>query len=269
MTTEKYKAGTKEYEAELLKTLDRAMETQPMWDTLHRSKLTTDSGFFARGFSMFMSARNAQFNVLAQAFIDYNSKRIGKGERNKRITNIGQAAFTVAFLRQMIRKGIQIAGIGILAALGLRDTPDEEELVGIVKDLGKKLPTETIFNMTGLNVVGSVINALVVSGLRASKFKWGAYDARHLRTGNFGVDLFVDMITTGIEGVEFMADILTLKEKADGEYEFYDSGERFIRDVIVLTSYRLGLPLMGPVSDIYYPLKRAYVGGGSSGAIMK
>jgi len=107
------------------------------------------------------------------------------------------------------------------------------------------------------------MNAVVTGGMRASKFKWGAYDARNLRIGNFGVDLFVDMVTTGIEGVEFMTDLLTLKKSKGtqykaGEYAFYDSGERFVRDLIVLTSYRLGLPLMGPVSDIYYPLKRAY-----------
>lgn len=268
MTAEMYKVGSKEYENALLKTFERAMETQPMWDTLHRSKLTTDSGFFAKGFTMFMSARAAQFNVIAQAINDYQRKRISQAEMYKRIGNIAQAALTVSVIRQIIRKGIQIAGIGFLVALGLRDTPDEEELTGIAKDLAVKLPTETLFNMTGLNVVGSVLNAAVTGGMRASKFKWGAYDARNLRTGNFGVDLFVDMVTTGIEGVEFMTDLLTLKKSKDtrykkGEYAFYDSGERFIRDVLVLASYRLGLPLMGPVSDLYYPLKRAYEGSKS------
>jgi len=215
---------------------------------------------------MFMSARAAQFNVIAQAINDHQRKRISQTEMYKRIANIGQAALTVSVIRQLIRKGIQTAGIAFFVALGLREPPDEEELVGIVKDLAIKLPTETLFNMTGLNVVGSVLNAAVTGGIRASKFKWGAYDARNLRTGNFGVDLFVDMVSTGIEGVEFMTDLLTLKKSKGtsykkGEYAFYDSGERFIRDVMVLASYRLGLPLMGPVSDLYYPLKRAYEGG--------
>ena len=265
MTSEKYKPGTKEYETVLNKTFDRAMETQPMWDMLHRSKLTSDTGFFAKGFTMFMSARNAQLNVIVQAIIDKRRGRITKSERNWRIAHIGQAALTVSFIRQMIRKGIQIAGIGFFTAVGLRPPPDEEEIVKIVKDLAIKLPTETIFNLTGLNVVGSVINAAVIGGIRASNYKWGAYDARNLRTGNFGVDIFVDMMTTGIEGVEFITDLLTLRESRTGEFAFYDSGERFIRDIMVLTAYRLGLPLMGPMSDIYYPMKRAYNGSKGKG----
>ena len=76
MTAEMYKEGSKEYETALLKTFDRAMETQPIWDTLHRSKLTTDTGFFAKGFTMFMSARAAQFNVIVQAINDFRRKRI-------------------------------------------------------------------------------------------------------------------------------------------------------------------------------------------------
>jgi len=203
--------------------------------------------------------------VIVQAINDHNRRRISKTDMYKRIANIGQAAMTVSFIRQMIRKGIQTAGIGFFVALGLREPPDEEEIAGILKDLTVKVPTETLFNMTGLNVVGSVMNAVVTGGIRASKYKWGAYDARNLRTGNFGVDLFLDMSTTGIEGAEFVWDVLTLKKSNStrykaGEYAFYDSGERFIRDVIVLTAYRLGLPLEGPMSDIYYPLKRAFEG---------
>jgi len=79
------------------------------------------------------------------------------------------------------------------------------------------------------------------------------------------VDLFNDMITMGMEGWEFGADLITL-EKTKGtkykksEYAFYDSGERFMRSVLLMTAYRLGLPFEGPMSDLYYPLKRAYEG---------
>jgi len=258
--------GSKGYETALLRLFDRAMETQPMWDTLHRSVVTTDTAFFAKGFTWFMSARNAQLNVVQQAFDDASKGRITEGERNKRLANVAMANFGVSFLRNLIKTGIEVVGIGFFTALGLREPPDEEEAKEIAKRLAVKLPTETVFNLVGLNVVGQVLGAIAYGGIRAANYKWSGYDVRYLRTGNLGVDLFNDMITMGMEGWEFGTDLITLEKTKGtkyraGEYAFVDSGERFMRSVLLMTAYRLGLPFEGPVSDLYYPLKRAYEGG--------
>jgi hypothetical protein len=138
--------------------------------------------------------------------------------------------------------------------------------VDAAKKLAIKMPTETVFNLVGLNVVGQVLGAITYSGIRAANYKWGAYDIRRLRTGNLGVDLFNDIFTMGMEFIEFCHDLLTLEKTKGtkykpGEYAFMDSGERFMRSVLLMTAYRLGLPFEGPMSDLYYPLKRAYEGG--------
>jgi hypothetical protein len=263
--TTKFEVGSEEYEKALQKLFDRAMETQPMWDALHRSIVTSDTAFFARGFTWFMSARNAQLNVLQQAFDDANKGRITETERNKRLADIAIANFCVSFLRNIIRTGIQAAGIIFLTALGLREPPDEEEVKEILKRLAIKLPMETVFNLVGLNAVTQVTTAIAYNGIRAANYKWSGYDARYLRTGNLAVDLFNDMVVMGMEGWEFGTDLITLKKfkgtkYKEGEYAFVDSGERFMRSVLLMTAYRLGLPFEGPMSDLYYPLKRAYKG---------
>ncbi len=243
----------------------RAMETQPQWNSLYRPTLMTDPGVLARGFTMFMSARNAQYNVIAQAIDDYQKGRIPEGEMYKRIAHIGQAGLTVAVIRQIIRRLIQGLGIAAFTLMGLRKPPDEDEIKDILKEVGKKLPQETLFNTLGLNVFGALLGTAVQEGIRASKWKWGAYDVRKTRSGNFAVDLFMDLATTGKEGFEFATDVVTLKKVDKGpykkdEYAFVDSGKRFMEDVALLAAYRWGLPLSGPMSDIYYPLMKAYKG---------
>jgi hypothetical protein len=257
------KVGSKEYEAALQQLFDRAMETQPMWDTLNRSVVTTESAFFHKGFTWFMSARNSQMNVLMQALDDSGKGRISPSQRNAIVGDIVLANFMVTFLRNLIKTGIQAVGAAFLIALGLREPPDEEEVKALAVRLGTALPIETVTNLVGLNVVGQMTTAAAMTGIRASKYKWNAYDARNLRTGNLGVDLYTDVILTGAEGFEFGIDLVTRKQYQgtkykEGEYAFMDSGERFLRDISLLTAYRLGLPLEGPMTDFYYPLKRAY-----------
>jgi len=255
--------GSPGYEIALQRLFDRAMETQGMYDALHRSIVTTDTAFFARGFTWFMCSVNAQLNVVQQAFDDANKGRITEAERNKRLANIAMANFYVSFIRNVLRTGLQAVGIAFFTALGLREPPDEEEAKEILKRLAYKLPFETVFNIVGMNVVGNVLSAAAYNGMRAAKYKWSGYDVRYLRTGNLGVDLFTDMVTMGAEGWEFATDLITLEKTKGtkykpGEYAFMDSGERFMRSVLLMTAYRLGLPFEGPMSDLYYPLKRAY-----------
>ena len=70
------KKGSSENKKAAIKETERAVETQPNWDIIYRSPLTSSPNVFLRGSLMFQSARNAQMNVLMRSVDDFNKGRI-------------------------------------------------------------------------------------------------------------------------------------------------------------------------------------------------
>ena len=261
--TTNLKRGTKEFDEAVLHLFNRAMETQPMWENLYRSELTSSPHAWTRAFTIFMSARIAQHNVILQSIDNEQKGRIDKSMRNKNLGYVGLANFYVSAFRHIVKNVIKYGGMAAMVAMGLRPPPDEDELKENVKRLGVKLPQETVLNIVGLSPAGQVISAAAYNMIRAIKFKHTKIEPRDLRTGNLLVDIAGDMIQTGMEGALFSYYLFNPDEKWQsgpdkGDPKWIRYGTRFAYGVSLLTAYGFGIAFEGPISDIYYQLKNAY-----------
>lgn len=257
------KRGTEKFDEAVLHLFDRAMETQPMWESMYRSLLTSSPHAWTRAFTVFMSARIAQHNVLLQSIDNEQKGRIDKSERNKNLGKVALANFYVSAFRHTVKNIIKYGGLAAMVALGLRPLPDEDELKEEAKRLATKLPQETVLNIVGLSPAGQVVSAAAYNMIRAIKVKGTKIQPRDLRSGNLLVDIAGDVIQTGMEGSLFAYYLFQPDEKwksgpDEGDPKWIRYGTRFAYGVSLLTAYGLGITFEGPVSDIYYQLKNAY-----------
>lgn len=242
----------------------RAMETQPNWDTMYKSVLTTDTSALSRGISMFMSARSAQENILFQAASDRAKGRINTEEMLHRMEPIAEAIFWVSVIKTLTKRLVGTFGLTALVGLGLREPPDEEEVKEMLKNDSLKIGQDTIFNAVGLNAWGGAITGAAYGAISSMRFGRTEIDKGRLRTGNLVVDLYSDVGVALGDGILFVGyaggGLLGLESarNADGSLKVYDSGRAFFQDTARWTTYYLGLPFEGPMSDFYYPIKRAY-----------
>jgi hypothetical protein len=253
------KRETAEFDEAVIHLFDRAMETQPMWSTLYRTEITSDPSVATRSFAMFMSARSAQHNVLLQALDAEQKGRITKAVRNKHFQDVATANFLVSLFRHMVKTAIKGVGLGVLVALGIRPAPDEEELKEEAARLAKKLPQETVLNIIGLNALGQVAGGLAFNALRVYRLDYSKIEPGQLRSGNLLIDMMGDLIQTTADGtLTFKHLILADRWKSGpdkGDLKWVRFGTRFANDVALLMALGLGLPLEGPKSDVYFPIK--------------
>ena len=85
----------------------RAMETQPNWGAMHRSMLTSSPNVFLRGSTMFMSARQAQYNILLRAKSDLAAGRITKAQFAERTGGVVYANALVAVAKRLTKLGVK------------------------------------------------------------------------------------------------------------------------------------------------------------------
>lgn len=260
----KLKRGTAEFQDASLELLYKAMNTQPQWDMIHRSPLTSDPSILARSISMFMSARNAQYNVLVRAMDDYRKGRTTKGQLSERLAGVGMANLFVSVARHSFKTAITAGAITVFTALGLRKPPDEEEIKKEAVRLAKKIPLETVFNMVGLNAMGTLFVSMGYAALKTRKYGWGMGRYSDIRTGNMMADLTLDFMQLGIDFTMFTDQIISGEKyktgKNRGRYKWEITGLRLIDDMALLIAYRFGLPYEGPKSDIIWPTQKALKG---------
>ena len=257
----KLKPGTNEFQKAALDLLHEAMTTQPQWDMLHRSPLTSDPSVLARSLTMFMSARNAQYNVLIRAIDDYRKGRIDKETLSKRLAGVGMANMLVSLSRHLFKEVALAGAITFFVAIGLRKPPDEEEIKKEAIRIAKKVPIETAFNLVGLNAVGGLFVSMGYAALRQRKYGWGAGRYSDIRTGNVMADVTLDVMQTGIDFILFTDQLISGDKyksgKNRGRYKWEITGMKLIDDIGLLIAYRLGLPYEGPRSDIIWPAQKA------------
>jgi hypothetical protein len=255
------KRGTSEFQKASIDLLHEALETQPMWDTLHRSPITSSESALTRAFVMFMSARNAQLNVILRSIDDFQKGRIERNEMLKRIGGIAQANLNVSLYRQGFRRLVKWGLMIGFAALGLRKPPDEEDLKKEAKYLAKKLPQEFILNMVGLDPLGNVLGNLSYTVWENHKWKYSGFDLGRIRTGNMLMDISLDVIQLGDDLLTFTEDFWNQdryeRGRHKGELKYIVSGQVLLDDIVSLIAYGTGLPYEGPKADFVWPAKSA------------
>lgn len=258
--TTKFKPGSQEYKEAVGERLYEGLAAQGQWSMLHRSKLTSDPSGLARSFTVFMSTKTGQWNVLLRAVDDYRKGRISAPMAAERIGGVLQSNLQVSFSRKILQSIIGVLGASGLALLGFGDLPDEEDLKKEAERLVSKTFTDTVFNMVGLSVPGEIISSLVQTGWSFHKYKWGALE--YIRTGNLVTDFSLDMAQLGAEIADFGQYLLldpggTWESGPNkGEYRWYTTGQDLMLDIGKLIAYRYGLPFEGPMADFVWPVKR-------------
>lgn len=252
------KEGTTEYEEATLKLLYDALETQPQWDMMHRSPITSSPSVWLRGMTMFMSARNAQYQVLLQAVDDLKKGRITQKEAAERIGSIGMAAAFVSISKRIARLAVKGAAITTLAAIGFIDSPEEKAKEEALKEV-KKVPIETVFNLMGLNALGSLFVSIGYAALR--RIKYGEMHYSDMRSGNMLADIMLDIVNAG-ELYALTAYQAVTEEKYQsgsraGEYKALYTALAAADQTAQLIAYRFGWPYEGPKADIIWPVKAA------------
>lgn len=254
--------GDTEFEKTTLDLLHEAMTTQPQWDMLHRTPITSDPSMFVRPLTMFRSAIIAQRNVLVRAIDDYRKGRITKGQMVERIASVGMSTTLVVLSRHLF-KTLVFAGVtSALVGVGLKEPPDEKEIKEEATKLAKKIGIQTVFTFVGLDIVGSLFASMGYKALQVRKYGWGMGRYGDIRTGNIIADVTLDVMQTGVDFVLFTEQIISgekygPKSKYRGRYKWEITGLRLIDEIAALFAYRYGLPYEGPKSDIIWPTKKA------------
>lgn len=248
--------GTTEHEEATLELLYDALETQPQWDMMHRSPITSSPSAWVRGMTMFMSARNAQYQVLLQAVDDVQKGRITQRQATERIGSIGMSAAMVSISKRTFRLAVKGAAITTLVAIGVIDRPEEEAIEEGLKEL-KKIPRETVFNLMGLNALGSLFTAIGYGAI--SRITYGPMQYSEKRSGNMLADIMFDVMNAG-ELYALTAYQAATMEKyksgpKKGQYKATYSALAAADQTAQLIAYRFGLPYEGPKADIVWPVK--------------
>jgi hypothetical protein len=254
--------GTKEHTDASLDLLYRALETQPNWGPFYRSGLTLSNNFGIKAFAMFMSARNAQFNVAQRAFDDLAKGRITFGQFTARMGDLGDAAVRVTLIRELIRKGIEFGTIAVLIGLGVKDWDELEDKIDeevSVANLGD-LTIKTGSNLVGLSIFGSIVAQFgreIIQGL-GGKTAWERVQSIH--TGNPFTDAIVAATVAGIDLGLLINQIATQERYANGpkrlQLKWPDTATDLLDKAGELISQSTGLPWSGPRRDIVWPIKR-------------
>jgi len=246
------KRGTSEFEQEALTHLHAALKTQPQWDMLHRSSLTSHPNPFVRGFTMFMSARNAQYNVLLRAVDDYRKERITEQEFERRIGGIALANVSVSASRRLFKIAVGTGALGLATLAGVGPSEPDEEAKRFVKDQLAKMPKESAFNLIGLNAFGGILTSIGYAAIdRIEHGSWEKADLSEIRSGNMIGDLMLDATEMGIDLSILVHQVMNNDPKWKETAK--DAGDLFAQ----LIAYRYGLPWEGPKSDLIWPVKSA------------
>lgn len=255
--------GSKANKEAAIKETERALETQPNWDMIYRTPLTSSPNFFLRGSLRFLSARNAQWNVVARAVQDFRKGRISAKEAGKRAGGVLYANILVATVKRLIKLGVKGVFFGLF--LFLADSDDEREKIKEAakaeakKDVKRIGPDATI-NLLGLSAFGDIPSTIVNDIMRkGTPNTWRKLN--QIRTGNFFTDLGLDAAATSLDTAALVENLLT-GEKIErgprkGRPKWKDNAKDAATGVAELISLRYGLPLAAPKQEILFQKKAA------------
>jgi hypothetical protein len=256
------KQGTAEFTNEVNRLVDRAVETQGQFDILHRSSLTSSNNVFLRAMTLFMSARNAQYNVALRAINDFKRGRISAGVFSERLGSITLSTF----LEAVIRKGIKwtVKGAALAYLLSLADDDDEKKKLtetakkSAIKD-AERIAIDFPLNAVALSVFGQMgadIGEKVISGL-SGRSNWG--NIADVRTGNIIADLVVDISALSVESGLLARQLYTGEIYKTGDRAGQEKWKTTILDLAdnlaETTSSVTGLPYSGIKGDFVYPVQ--------------
>ena len=258
--------GTNNYNEAVIKLTRQALWTQPQWSAIHRCDLTSSPSAAWRGLTLFMSARNAQFNVLLRAADDLQKGRISKVEASKRVAGVFQANLFVSLAKRLARILVKGGALGVLYLVGFHKEKKKRYPLAFEKEVKKELgriPSETAANVLSLvAVLGPVASTVVYEMDRRFRYK-KAY-ARQLseaRTGNVFADLALDLQQLAQDFASVTKDAMTGETWQSGPDKGKPKWKRSAKQLGSvlgeLVSYYMGYPYSGPKSDFYWPVKAA------------
>ncbi len=238
----KLKRGTTEFENAALDLLHEAMHTQPQWDMLHRTPITSDPSMFIRPFTMFRSAIIAQRNVMVRAIDDYRKGRITKEQMTERIAGVGMSSVLVVLSRHLFKTIVFAGATTALVAMGVREPPDEEEIKEEATKLAKKIGIQSAFTFVGLDIVGSLFASMGYKALQVRKYGWGMGGYGDIRTGNIIADVTLDIMQTGVDFVLVTEQVINgekygQQSRYRGRYKWEITGLRLIDEIAALFAY--------------------------------
>jgi len=143
---------------------------------------------------MFMSARQAQYNILLRAKSDLAAGRITKAQFAERTGGVVYANALVAVAKRLTKLGVKGAAGVLLAAFV--DDDDRERMKGDMTRSGwdalKALPGDTLTNVVSLAAFGEVAITIASAAAKGWRGWTGVGDVADIRTGNIFADLSLD-----------------------------------------------------------------------------
>ena len=258
--SEGLKKGSEQHQKRAMDLTVEALDSQPQWDILHRTPLTSNPNVGLRGSLMFMSARNAQYNVILRAWDDFKKGRIGRGEYSKRVAGVVQANIQVSLARRIFKAGVKATAITALAAAGIQREPEEKIKEEMAREF-EKIPGETAFNLIGLGAFGQVATNIGREVIRAVKFGELPKRFDEIQIGNIFADVLLDVMQSSVDvalAVKYAATGEEFKSgPSKGEKKWKRSAQQAADTIAELISRRYGLPYSGPKADFYYPISTA------------
>lgn len=195
--------GSEEYFKEVAELYNRViMDTQPMYDVLHRTELMKKNNKFISGLLMFKTVPFQQFGIVADSYGEFFAARrrylADKSEENKKA--YGEAARKLGRANYVtVTACLALGTITVISAFGLRRDKDLRDIYGEL-------------------TIGSALNALVdstVSGLISTALPWSPYSEYGI-TKNPIESTLTDFADGLIKTYNDIADIIT------GDLKFKD-----------------------------------------------
>jgi hypothetical protein len=255
--------GTTEFKKKVIEIVEEALETQPMWDAIHRNELTSSQNVILRGSLMFQSARAAQYNVLLRAGDDYRKGRIGAGEAGKRVSGVVTANLLVAVIKKLVKAAVKFGWLGLLFGFGDEDKKEKVKIAAAdtLKKDAMLIPVDTILNLISLPAFGEVPVNITNEVMKRVRYPNMQYRLRDVRTGNIFADLTLDVAGIAGDTAELTANALTGEKyesgKNEGEPKWKNSALKTADGIAELIAMRTGLPYSAPKGEIYFQIKSA------------
>ena len=261
------KRGTDEFKKAAIAITEKALDTQPQWDMLFRSEFTSHPSVWFKPLAMFMSARNAQYNVLLRAVSDYKQGRISGGEAGKRISGVLYANVLVSIVKTATKLGIKYGWLLALFLLG--DEEEKEKVVKASKQVAvkaaKQIPIDAMMNVMSLPVFGAVVQNLTHETIKTLRQSYTSRQLKDVRTGYIFADIGLDLTGIAIDTAKLGKHLIE-KDTPKGVFQSGpDEGKpKWIRDVkeiadgtAGLIAVANGLPYSAPKGEVYYQIKSA------------
>lgn len=204
--------GTDEYYQEVAKKFNDVVEkTQPNYTTMQRAAVLRDPNSLTRTFTMFMTQRLQNFNVLYNSVASYQRMRADKANGRNGVTTrdvqMAQNDMIRAVSSQLAQTatyvGFKFLADALLHGLDAYRDKDDDELT--VKSISLQLLNNYVDAMIGMFIAGSELYTIIKAAAGIDKFYGLSVN---------GVDTFNDIITDTISAINSWKDYDPENEKS-------------------------------------------------------